>query len=349
MKVLYFTKYSRNGASSRLRSYQFFPFLEKKGINVTVKPFFNENYLNNLYLGKRKSLLMLLRAYLKRFFLLFTIYKYDRIVIEYELFPYCFSWFEKLLFILKIRYIVDYDDATFHNYDMSKNKLILFFLSKKIDNVMKYSGCVIAGNDYLAERARNAGAKKVVNHPTVIDIDRYSVKKTENNKVVIGWIGSPSTLKYVKNIKLSLLNLIKKYDVELFIVGANEDIGIGSNVKYIEWKEKTEVENILKFDIGIMPLENTSWELGKCSYKLIQYMGCGIPIVASSIGMNKQVVKSGINGYLVENDLEWESCLEKLIVDVSLRKKMGLYGRNLVMEKYSLQKINIDLINVIKD
>lgn len=349
MKVLYFTKYSRNGASSRLRSYQFFPFLQNTGINVTVKPFFNENYLDNLYLGKKKSLLLLLNAYLKRFFLLFTIYKYDKIVIEYELFPYFFSWFEKLMFIFKINYIVDYDDATFHNYDMSRNKLILFFLSKKIDNVMKYSGCVIAGNDYLVKRAKDAGAKKVVNHPTVIDVDRYSVKKTYNKKVVIGWIGSPSTFKYVKNIKFSLLNLIKKYDIELFIVGANEDLGIGSNVKNIEWKEETEVENILKFDIGIMPLESTPWEQGKCSYKLIQYMGCGLPVVASSIGMNKQVVKNGFNGYLVKNELDWETYLEELIVDIKLRKKMGLYGRNLVLERYSLKKINIDLINVIKD
>ena len=106
-----------------------------------------------------------------------TIYKYDKIVIEKEIFPYFFSWFEKVFFLLKVKYVVDYDDAIFHNYDLSNNKLILFLLKNKINNVMKYSGCVVAGNSYLAQRAKESGAKKIIILPTVIDIDAYRVKK----------------------------------------------------------------------------------------------------------------------------------------------------------------------------
>ena len=102
MKVLYLTKYSRNGASSRLRSYQYFPFLEAKGFSVTVSPFFDEDYLINLYSGKSIAKPKLIKFYLKRFLILLSVYKYDRIVIEKELFPYFFSWFERILYSLNI-------------------------------------------------------------------------------------------------------------------------------------------------------------------------------------------------------------------------------------------------------
>jgi len=349
MKVLYLTKYSRNGASSRLRSYQYFPFLEAKGMCVSVSPFFDEAYLTNLYSGKRIAKRKIFKFYLKRFFTLFSIYKYDKIVIEKEIFPYFFSWFEKILWLLHVNYIVDYDDAIFHNYDLSNSKLILFFLKNKIDNVMKYSGCVVAGNDYLAQRATASGAKNIVIQPTVIDIRKYFVEEAINEKVVIGWIGSPSTFKYIKNIKEVFVQLFEKYDIELHVVGAKEAIGLGSKVKYIEWTEETEVSLISKFDIGIMPLENTPWEQGKCSYKLIQYMGCGLPVVASGVGMNTAVVENGINGFLATTVQEWQQTLEKLILDEELRQKLGDAGRRKVVSEYNLQQQSKLLISVLNE
>ena len=338
MKVLYLTKYSRNGASSRLRSYQYFPFLEAKGISVSVSPFFDENYLINLYSGKQTAKRTFLKFYVNRFFKLFSIYKYDRIVIEKELFPYFFSWFEKILWLLNVKYIVDYDDAIFHNYDLSSSKLILFLLKNKINNVMKYSGCVVAGNSYLLERAKDSGAKKIVILPTVIDVDVYKVKNNyTSSKIVIGWIGSPATFKYIKKYKAFFSKLLQNQNVELNIVGASEDLGLGTNVKYLKWTEEGEVDLISNFDIGIMPLENTPWELGKCAYKLIQYMGCGVPVVASAIGMNMVVVDEGINGFLVIEEEEWLDKLSRLIADSGLREQLGKKGRKKVESQFSLQ------------
>jgi len=344
MKVIYFTKYSRNGASSRLRSFQYFSFLEKEKIEVTVRPLFDEAYLENLYKGKKTSKVKLLKFYLSRFFTLFTLYKYDKVVIEKELFPYFFSWFEKILFLLNVKYIVDYDDAIFHNYDLNPNKLILFFLKNKINNVMKYSSCVIVGNSYLAQRAKDSGAKKTVLMPTVIDINRYKAKDNfTDSPIVIGWIGSPSTYKYIKKFEPIFLKLRKMFNIELHIVGVKEYGQCSKEIKFIEWSEESEVELINKFDIGVMPLENTPWELGKCSYKLIQYMGCGIPVIASSIGMNNEVVKNGKNGYLVNDDNEWIERLCDLIIDKELRVSLGNFGRQTVIEKFSLEK-NISIL-----
>lgn len=348
MKVLYLTKYSRNGASSRLRSYQYFPFLEAKGIAVTVSPFFDEAYLINLYCGKSTSKSKLIKFYLKRFFRLFSIYKYDRIVIEKELFPYFFSWFEKILWMLQVKYIVDYDDAIFHNYDLSTNKLISFLLKNKINYVMQYSSCVIAGNSYLAKRAKVSGANKIVLLPTVINIDLYKTKNNyANAKIVIGWIGSPSSFKYIKNNKAVFSKLLQNKNVELHIIGATADLGLGTNVKYLKWSEESEVASISQFDIGIMPLENTPWELGKCSYKLIQYMGCGVPVVASAVGMNKEVVDEGINGFLVQSEEEWLTRLNELIDDCALREALGKKGRIKVEAEYSAQQKHAVLLSVL--
>lgn len=338
MKIIFLTKYSRKGASSRLRSYQYFPFFEKEGISVTVKPLFDDEYLNKLYAGD-KLYLQIASYYLKRFIILFTLKKYDKVVIEKELFPYFPSVFEKLMKLFEIGYIVDYDDAIFHNYDLSNNKLISYFFKNKIDHVMKNSSCVIAGNSYLAQRAKKAGAKKIETLPTVIDLKRYKIiNKTQGKSVVIGWIGSPSTFKYVKSIKKTLEKLAKKYSIKIYIIGAAEDLNIGEYVKYIKWEEETEVSGIQKFDVGIMPLESTPWELGKCSYKLIQYMGCGIPVIASPVGMNIEVVRHNENGFLANSNDDWYNYLEKLILDVELRKSLGANGRALVEEKYSIQK-----------
>jgi glycosyltransferase involved in cell wall biosynthesis len=350
MRVLYLTKYSRNGASSRLRSFQYFPLLKKEGIRITVKPFFDEKYLNDLYLGKKIPKSSLMKFYLNRFAVLFKIHKYDVIVIEKELFPYFFSWFEKILYLFNVKYVVDYDDAIFHNYDLNTNWLIRFLLKNKIKNVMKYSSCVLAGNYYLANKAKKSGAVKTIIFPTVIDVDKYKVKEYTaiRNTINIGWIGSPTTFKYLKNIAPTLSKLNTKYPFELHIIGASENLDFNGTLKYLKWSELNEADLISSLDIGIMPLENTPWELGKCSYKLIQYMGCGLPTVASAVGMNKQVIDHGINGFLVHNENDWIEKLGILINDANLRKQFGATGRKKIEQEFSLQHNIQTLIPLLK-
>ena len=349
MKVLYLTKYPRNAASSRLRSYQYFPYLEKNGFKVTVSPLFNEKYITQLYAKEPISKINLISCYYRRFMVLLTIKKFDKIVIEKELFPYFFSWFESVLYYLNVKYVVDYDDAIFHNYDLKSNRLFLFLLKNKIYNVMKYSGTVIAGNAYLAQKANESGAKNIVNIPTVIDINNYIVKKNEHKKVILGWIGSPSTFKYVEAILPVITALFSKFDIEFHVIGAKNELPFHPNVKYFDWSEQTEVELIANFDIGIMPLDNSPWELGKCSYKLIQYMGCGVAVVASPIGMNTEVVTEGENGFLADTHQEWIDKLSILIENENLRHTMGHNGRQRVTAHYCVQNSFSTLISVLKN
>lgn len=356
-KILYFTKYSRNAGSSRLRSYQYFPYLEEAGMEVSVSPLFSEEYLSKLYARKsvRKEAI---KGYFKRLIALLSVKKYDTVIIEKEIFPYLPAFAEKWLRFLGVRYIVDYDDAIFHNYDQSTNPLIRFFLKDKIDQVMKYADTVVAGNSYLAARAKNAGAKQIEIIPTVIDLERYSLKNMSADesevlapfrageketstpqRFVVGWIGTKSTFeKHLLPQKTWIKQLQKDFpDIDFHIVGITEDCDLGPNVKYLPWSEATEVEEIKKMDVGIMPLENSVWEKGKCAYKLIQYAACGIPGVASDVGMNREVTIPGETGFLAYSDTDWIPCVLELRQNTAARRTMGENARNLVESTFCIQ------------
>lgn len=336
--------------SSRMRSYQYFPYLEAAGMQVVVKPFFDEAYLKDFYAGK-KNISAVLKSYLRRFFLLFSVWKYDKVVIEKEIFPFLPAFAEWILKASGVKYIVDYDDAIFHNYDQSSNPVIKKFLRNKIANVMRYSEIVVTGNGYLAEYASRSGAKKIQIIPTVIDLDRYPLKqKSDFEKFVVGWIGTKTTFeKHLLPCKEWIKELQNQdSDIHFHIVGITEDMDLGENVKYIQWTENTEVPEILKMDVGIMPLQDSEWEKGKCAYKLIQYAACGIPGVASDVGMNKEVCIDGETGFIAKLKDEWIEKILFLKNNSQMRNEVGQTARKLVEDKYCIQVTANKWINLLR-
>lgn len=333
-------------------------------MQVTVKPFFDDAYLKDFYAGK-KNISAVLKSYFKRLWVLFSVFSYDRVVIEKEIFPFLPAWAEWMLKRLGIQYIVDYDDAIFHNYDQSANPLIKKFLGNKISNVMRFSGTVVAGNQYLADYATRSGAKNIEIIPTVIDLERYPVKNSDsdlelppnvilsgvegragersasenNQKFVVGWIGTKTTFeKHLLPCKDWIKALqIQEPNIRFHIVGITEDMDLGKNVQYIRWTEETEVAEILKMDIGLMPLQDSKWEKGKCAYKLIQYAACGIPGVASDVGMNKDVCIDNETGKIAYTDQDWKNHIIFLKNNSTKRKEMGNLARQLVEKKYCIQ------------
>ncbi|WP_339905579.1 glycosyltransferase family 4 protein, partial [uncultured Cyclobacterium sp.] len=337
--LLFLPKYPRKGASSRLRTYQFLPLWEKMGYSVAVHSFFTEQYLDNIYSHQSPGIWHVLKCYFRRFFLLFTIHRYDLIIIEKEIFPYLPAYAEWMLANFK-GYWVDYDDAVFHNYDLSNNRMVGLLMPKKIDQVMNLASRVVVGNEYLKNRATRAGASNVSIFPTVINVNRYKEKVCDptSKTISIGWIGSPSTIKYLKPVVPVLNWLHQIYSIKFILVNGMSKIKFEGELESVIWTEEWEVDAIHKMDIGIMPLPDSPWENGKCAYKLIQYMGCGLPVVASPIGMNKEVVNNGENGFLASTSEEWISALEKLILDPQLRKDFGKKGRDKVLREYTLQR-----------
>ncbi|HEY9693637.1 MAG TPA: glycosyltransferase family 4 protein [Oculatellaceae cyanobacterium] len=349
MKILLLTRYGYLGASSRYRSYQYLPYLKKLGFEFTVAPLLDNAYLERLPSGKGVVVSAISRAYTQRVWLLLQSQKYDLIWLEKEAFPWIPALLESLLFNSGVPYLVDYDDALFHRYDQHKSSLIRQVLGKKIDSVMRRAALVLAGNDYLAQRAHNAGAPRVEILPTVIDLERYPIAQPPNNsQFTIGWIGSPSTSRYLKEIHPALQEICRDGTTKVVAVGATplELPGVPLEIK--PWSESTEVEEMQQFDVGIMPLTDTPWEKGKCGFKLIQYMACVRPVIGSPVGVNQQIINQGINGFLSSSREDWIKAFQILKQNQELRERMGKAGRVMVEEKYCLQKTLPDLANFLR-
>lgn len=339
MKITILSRYSRLGASSRLRTMQYIPALEAAGFDVNLVSFFDDAYLKALYAGKRDKG-GLRRFTLARLSACRAARHADMIWVEKEALPW-FPWMlEKLALPKNVPIVSDYDDAVFHRYDQHRNPVIRGVLGRKIDRVMGHSRLVTAGNAYLAERAQAAGAKWVEIVPTVVDVDAYlpTHDRKTDQPLRIGWVGTPQTWeKYGAPRAAFFQELAHANNARFQLVGARLAAGQEGAFDYIPWSEAGEVAAIQSMDIGIMPLLDDCWERGKCGYKLIQYMACGIPVIASPIGVNSQIVTHGENGFLARSGQEWDEALCKLLGDDELRRSMGVAGRQKVDDCYSIQ------------
>ncbi len=320
--------------------YQHLPYLQDAGIEVVLAPLFGNAYVRDLYGGK-VARLSIFKAYAARLGFMLGAGEFDAVWVEKEMLPWIPAWLELGWFPARLPLIVDYDDATFHRYDQHRLSLVRGLLGGKIDRVMQHADLVVAGNEYLASRARNAGACRVEILPTVVDVERYGVSTQESGGQAlptIGWIGSPATAHFLHLIAPALRELATRKLAQVVAVGANADQLGDLPVKALPWSEATEVADIQRFDIGIMPLPDAPFERGKCGYKLIQYMACGKPVVASPVGVNSSIVRDGVDGFLAATHQEWVSALTRMIADRVLRQQMGGEGRRRIELEFSLQK-----------
>lgn len=348
MKILLLTRYGSLGASSRLRFLQFLPCLESAGIECIVSPLFDDAALLKKYRQGGYGMLAVLTAYWQRLRVLMALRRYKLVWIEKEALPWLPVWFERVLLRGK-PYVLDFDDAIFHNYDLHRFVWVRRLYGKRIDCLMKGSRLVIAGNRYLAERAIAAGAQSVEVIPTVIDLARYVPKQTYSDlhKPRIVWIGSPSTAQYLLDLVEPLATLARRQSFTLRVIGGGTLTMTGVDVEVLPWSDETEAASIAECDIGIMPLRDTPWEQGKCAYKLIQYMASALPTVASPVGANCEVVADGETGFLADTPITWVEKLECLLCDVALRQRLGLAGRRRVEVEYCLQQTAPKLVRLL--
>jgi glycosyltransferase involved in cell wall biosynthesis len=329
--------YSRLAASSRIRSCQYFPFLHAAGIDVTHLPLFGDEYVRDFFRGRR-DWAAIVQACVRRVRRLFRCGDFDLVWIERELFPYLPAWGEALLSRAGVPFVVDYDDAVFHKYDTHRTAAVRVLLGRKIDTIMQMATLVIAGNAYIEEHARLAGAKRVERIPTAIDLDRYPpVPRLENPVFTVGWIGSPGTARYLQEVRDALAELCARGSCRVVLVGSGDVDLEGVPAAVRPWFEDTEAAEIRGFDVGIMPVPDNPWERGKSGYKLIQYMACGLPVVASPVGENRRIVEDGLTGFLAMTREDWVRSLARLREYPRLREEMGRRGRRKVEEAYCLQ------------
>lgn len=331
-RILAFTKYGSEAASTRQRLLQYIPALENAGLAFEVRALLDDDYVRALATGAHYSKAKILRSYLRRFGDLRAAHDFDLIWIYAELFPLLPASFELVAALAGKPIIYDFDDAFFHAHAEH------WWTRGKLRPLIARASVVQAGNSYLADYARQWNANVHV-IPTVVDTDDYRpAQKPVGERPVIGWIGSPSTWAYVRPLLPVLSDLCRASKVHFLVVGAGKEAEADrfEGMELRSWTKDGEVHDVQSMDIGIMPLPDEPWARGKCGYKLIQYMACGVPVIASSVGVNRAIVTQGKDGLLVGAGGDWRSALDYLIASPDIRRCYGVHGRDRIVQDYSL-------------
>lgn len=331
--------------SQRFRVEQFLPLLDENGLKYKLATFMDDDTWGVLYKGGSvfQKVWGILMGFLRRWkHVAIDVHRYETVFVHREaapLGPPVFEWIIAKLWRKKMIY--DFDDAIWIPNTSEQNKLAGAFKSfGKVAQICRWSSVVTAGNDFLASFAKESGAKRVVYLPTVVDThNRYkpAADKKQNDPPVVGWTGSHSTLKYLDELVPVLQELQQETDLRFLVIAdRNPELPL-RHFEFIKWNEATEIEDLQKIDIGVMPLTADRWSEGKCGFKLIQYMALGIAAVASPVGVNKEIITDEANGFLCETAAEWKERLKILLTDGPLREKMGISGRDKILSGYSIQ------------
>ncbi len=343
-KILSITS-GKNTPSSRYRIRQHISGLKNKDIFVTdACPFIDKN-----------SSVPLLRKYSPKYYLpiyglwqsikvaqripsVIRSYSYDKVWLNREL----LTGYYTLEPLLNSNIILDVDDAIWLNPPFGKST------SARLAN---RSNTIICGNSYLADWFSNYNNNCVV-IPTSVDTD-YLTPKTSYRKefLNIGWIGTHGNLKYLYEIINPILKVLDKYSyVQLIVISDVEPeyVNLHDRINFKYWSPREEQANFQSIDIGLMPLPNTTWANGKCSYKLLQHMSCSVPVVGSPVGMNQSILKEEYGALSASSLEDWFVILDELIKNQELRSKLGVKARKFVVNNYSNEIVQSKLAEVLK-
>ena len=241
--------------------------------------------------------------------------------------------------ILKKNIVYDFDDAIWLPNTSEQNSLVgKFKYHRKVASICSWSWKVSCGNALLGDYAKKYNQQVYIN-PTTIDTSYHKTKmnRTTNHPITIGWTGSHSTLKYLDPMLPILKDLKDNYGIGIIIISNQKPDWVFDGYEFILWNKEGEIEQLDSIDIGIMPLDDTIWEHGKCGFKALQYMAMEKPAVVSNVGVNKKIVQHGKNGFLCKDSKDWIANLTQLILSEDLRTSMGKEGRKRVKENYSVR------------
>jgi len=358
MKILFIVPYPlAKSPSQRFRFEQYFETLTQNGWHYHVQSFVNDKGWAILYQPGKELLKIWIMwtGLLKRSLIPFHLYAYDFIFIHREAAPFgppIFEWMLAKVFRKKIIY--DFDDAIW--LTDRKNESFWLRLLKwrgKVAAICEWSYCVSAGNQYLFNFARQHNLNVVLN-PTTIDTEllhnptRFQVVKN-TDKVVVGWTGSHSTLKYLTEIEPVLAALEKRYPQLETLVIADKPPNVSlQSLIFVPWSFEAEIKGLMQADIGIMPLPDDEWANGKCGFKALQYMALEIPTVASPVGVNNQIIHHGKNGFLCSTYEEWVFQLGQLINNNTLRSQIGKAGKQTVIQHYSVTSNRANFLSLFR-
>jgi glycosyltransferase involved in cell wall biosynthesis len=357
MKILFIQPYPTEGASSRYRVEQYVPYLSDNGFQCSVRPFVSPRFYRILY--KRghylKKAFFFTGSCIRRGVDLFAALFSDLVFIHLEAFPFGPPIFETILRLTGKKIIYDLDDAIFLRSASRANSFLRYFKSpSKVNTILKISDYVITSNNHLYDYAKQYNRRvEVIN--TSVDTEKFIPSEKETSDMdyalTVGWIGSYTTSPYLEMLRGVFTRLSEKYRFRIKLVGAQGiDFDVaGVVVDKIFWRLEDEIEQFRSLDIGVYPLPENQWTLGKAGFKAIQYMSVAVPCVASCVGTNKDIIQDGVEGFLVKTQDEWVDRLSRLMESPELRKRMGKAGRKKIEATCSLKVNAPRVLKIIRD
>lgn len=353
MKVLFVAQYGPLAASSRTRVFDYLPLLRRAGVACEVRVVTPDALVERSGKGVFSRVAYYVCSYFRALYTgwmcVLTAFRYDAIFIQKALFSFPVP---RLLRRYRHKIFFDFDDAIFtlENPDASWiHRLRARRRASGLPAMLQCAHRAIVENAYTAEfAARFCPGVSQITGP--VDTARYvPTEKVSKKKIALGWIGSPTTTRYLDLIRVPLTALARRYPhLELHLIGAGDFDIDAVPVTRMDWTLETEVGLMQTFDIGLMPLPDDPFTRGKGGYKLLQYMAVGLPVVASPVEINREIVAHGETGFWAETDAEWIAFLGQLIENESLRNRMGTAGRARVVAHYALEKSGEQLLGLLK-
>jgi glycosyltransferase involved in cell wall biosynthesis len=341
LRVLFLTRYPVEGASSRYRVYQYLPYFAALGVQYRVQSFMSPA-MYQLSFSKGQSLRKLWatgKAMLRRLAVLAGHGRYDILYMQRELLPFGPPLIERWLRWRGATLVFDYDDALFIHKPSRYNSLATLLRSPdKVRQLFSIAHCVIAGNDWLRDEAVKSGAwaETVEVAEDTVRIKPHS-PHTNDRPITIGWLGSTSTVKYLRLIEPVLQKIHQNYpDVQFSLMGGGEFIMPGVPWRIEAWSLEAELAALKTYDIGLMPLPDEEWAQGKSGGKARTYMAAGVVAVCEGIGYNLALIDHGITGYLCRGEADWYATIAHLIENPQARQQAATAARRVVEERFTL-------------
>ncbi|MBC6611662.1 glycosyltransferase family 4 protein [Hymenobacter sp. BT507] len=343
MKILFVAPYPLGQApSQRFRFEQYLDTLTENGHQWHLAPFLSMETWKILYKPGQtlRKAIGIVAGFLRRVGLMFTVPRYDYVFIHREASPIGPPVFEWVIAkLLGKRIIYDFDDSIWLPNTSEANKLVAGIKwHHKVGNICRWAYKVSCGNEYLRAYAQQFNKQSIVNPTTIDTVHLHNQVRDQQvgDRLVIGWTGTHSTLKYLHQIVPVLAKLEQEYDFEFRVISNQPPALPLQSLVYQPWRKETEIADLLAFHVGVMPLEDDPWAQGKCAFKALQYMALGEPALVSPVGMNTEVVVDGMNGNICATPQEWETALRQLMRDADVRARMGRAARRTIEQRYSV-------------
>lgn len=357
-KILFVPSGGKIAPATRYRIYQILPFLKKEGFDYKVYSIFSEGMTSRMIrsstFGALHRVIYYIQVFVEKIIrtwgIIFLANRFDLVFLQRTTLPLGLG---RLLKARNKNILFDIDDPVYlpdKKEDDPVAWIKRYIKKKEVISILRISECVIVENNYIKSFVQKY-CKKVYLITGPIDTVKNFAERNKSNseEIIIGWIGTPSTTPYLRILDEVLKKISKRYKIKVRLIGACPYLIHGLNVESVKWDEESEVEELHKFDIGVMPMPDNEWTRGKVGCKMLQYMANAIPAVVSHTPTTAEIIEDGVNGFLASSEQEWIDKISLLIDRPDIRERIRMKARKDMEEKFSVETSISQYLEIFKD